>query len=98
MIILYIHFSFHDSYLGTSSVILGILIENVTVTSRSDIPDTNRSFIVLSKPFLYVVLLFFLKKKTKTIVTVSKACCTNSAHYAPFSLARCLTTEQYDVW
>lgn len=36
-------------------------MENVIVTSRSNIPDTNRSFIVLSKPFLYVVLLF--KKK-----------------------------------
>lgn len=68
-------------------------MENVIVTSRSNIPDTNRSFIVLSKPFLYVVLLF-KKKKTKTIVTVSKACYTNFAHYVPFSHARCLTTEQ----
>lgn len=71
------------------------MFENVIVIRRYSIPDTNSCFIVLSKPFLYVVLLKTKqKKKTKTIVTVSQACYTNFAHYAPFSHARCLTTEQ----
>lgn len=53
--------------------------KNVIVISRYNIPDTNSCFIVLSKPFLYVVLLKKNKnkKKAKTNVTVSYACYTN---------------------